>query len=87
MQKLYLSLPIIFLIKEGPYEETAVKPNALSVYGKHKLEAEQAVLAAGSNKHRYSITNVYGDEERGKNFIARIIEQIKAAQNYNSNFL
>lgn len=75
----FISTDYIFDGKEGPYEETAV-PNALSVYGKHKLEAEQAVLAADSNNIVIRITNVYGDEERGKNFIARIIEQIKAAQ-------
>jgi dTDP-4-dehydrorhamnose reductase len=49
--------------------------NPLSVYGKHKLEAENAVLQANSNNIIIRITNVYGDEERGKNFVSRIIEQ------------
>ena len=75
----FISTDYIFDGVDGPYEET-VKPNALSVYGKHKLEAEQAVLAAASNNIVIRITNVYGDEERGKNFVSRIIEQIKAKQ-------
>ncbi len=75
----FISTDYIFDGVDGPYEET-VKPNALSVYGKHKLEAEQAVLTAASNNIVIRITNVYGDEERGKNFVSRIIEQIKAKQ-------
>lgn len=75
----FISTDYIFDGKNGPYLETA-ESNALSVYGKHKLEAEQLVLAANPNNIVIRITNVYGDEERGKNFVSRIIEQIKAQQ-------
>ncbi|HRH58124.1 MAG TPA: SDR family oxidoreductase [Chitinophagales bacterium] len=71
----FISTDYIFDGVHGPYDETAI-PNPLSVYGKHKLQAEQAVIAAGEQNIVLRITNVYGNEERGKNFVARIIEQI-----------
>lgn len=71
----FISTDYIFDGISGPYEETA-EPNPLSVYGCHKLEAEQAVMHANPNNIVLRITNVYGDEERGKNFVSRIIEQI-----------
>jgi dTDP-4-dehydrorhamnose reductase len=71
----FISTDYIFDGLNGPYDETAI-PNALSVYGRHKLEAEQQVLTANPENIVIRITNVYGDEERGKNFVARIIEQI-----------
>ena len=42
--------------------------NPINVYGKHKMIAENSVT--GYDKSLVlRITNVYGDEERGKNFI------------------
>jgi dTDP-4-dehydrorhamnose reductase len=70
----YLSTDYVFDGKHGPYsEEDAVNP--LSIYAKHKLEAEQAVLQANTNNLVLRITNVYGKEARNKNFVSRIIEQ------------
>lgn len=71
----FISTDYIFDGIDGPYEENA-EPHPLSVYGRHKLEAEQAVLAANDGNIVLRITNVYGNEERGKNFVSRIIEQI-----------
>ncbi|MEO6833116.1 MAG: SDR family oxidoreductase [Chitinophagaceae bacterium] len=72
----YLSTDYVFDGTEGPYSEDApLKP--LSVYGRHKLEAEQAVLAEVPNSLVLRVTNVYGDEARGKNFVARIVQQCK----------
>ncbi len=71
----FISTDYIFDGENGPYDEDA-KPNPLSVYGRHKLEAEQAVLAANANNLVLRITNVYGEEERGKNFVSRILQQI-----------
>ncbi len=71
----FISTDYIFDGENGPYDEEA-KPNPLSVYGKHKLEAEQAVLTANENNLVLRITNVYGEEERGKNFVSRILQQI-----------
>ena len=74
----YLSTDYIYDGAKGPYQEDAAI-NPISVYGKHKLLAEESVLVF-ANSLVIRITNVYGDEERGKNFIARIIQQCKDAQ-------
>ncbi|MEY4280949.1 MAG: hypothetical protein RLZ39_361, partial [Bacteroidota bacterium] len=74
----YLSTDYIYDGAKGPYQEDAAI-NPISVYGKHKLLAEESVLEL-ANALVIRITNVYGDEERGKNFIARIIQQCKDAQ-------
>lgn len=70
----YISTDYVFDGKQGPYTEDA-PVNPLSVYACHKLEAEQLSLKEIDNTLVLRITNVYGDEVRGKNFIARIIEQ------------
>ena len=72
----FISTDYVFDGTEGPYREDA-KVNPLSVYGKHKLEAETLALQELKDTLVLRITNVYGDEIRGKNFIARIIEQCK----------
>ena len=78
----YISTDYVFDGEKGPYkEEDAVNP--MSVYGKHKLKAEELVQEAGVDYLILRITNVYGDEERGKNFIARIIDQCKNKQHLN----
>lgn len=75
----YLSTDYVFDGKEGPYMEDApVHP--VSVYGRHKLEAEQLVLKEIPGSLVLRVTNVYGNEIRGKNFIARIIDQCKNKQ-------
>lgn len=70
----YISTDYVFDGKNGPYKEDAPL-NPISIYGKHKLEAEQLVLKEIPNSLVLRVTNVYGNEERGKNFIARIIDQ------------
>lgn len=70
----YLSTDYVFDGKDGPYTEDA-PVNPLSIYAKHKLEAEQLALASGCDTLVLRVTNIYGDEERGKNFIARIVDQ------------
>jgi dTDP-4-dehydrorhamnose reductase len=70
----YISTDYVFDGEHGPYlEEEPVNP--LSIYAQHKLEAEQMVLRDDPQHLVLRITNVYGDEIRNKNFIARIIEQ------------
>ncbi len=69
-----LSTDYVFDGINGPYKETdEVRP--LSVYGAHKLAAEKAVEESGIAHLILRVTNVYGDELRNKNFVARIIEQ------------
>jgi len=71
----YISTDYVFDGREGPYAENA-PVNPLSVYGKHKLEAESMVLEEIPGSIVIRITNVYGDEIRKKNFIARIVDNI-----------
>lgn len=80
----YLSTDYIFDGVDGPYAEDApVKP--VSVYGRHKLEAEQAVLSLVLKSLVLRVTNVYGDEARGKNFVARIIQQCEEGKELTLN--
>lgn len=72
----YLSTDYVFDGVHGPYTEDA-PVNPLSVYARHKLEAEQRALQDGSETLVLRVTNIYGHEVRGKNFIARIIQQCK----------
>lgn len=75
----YISTDYVFDGKDGPYTEDA-PVNPLSVYARHKLEGEQLALSELKDTLVLRITNVYGDEIRGKNFIARIIEQCRNHQ-------
>ena len=70
----YISTDYVFDGQDGPYREDA-PVNPLSVYARHKLEAEQMSLKELPNTLVLRVTNVYGDEARGKNFTARIIDQ------------
>jgi dTDP-4-dehydrorhamnose reductase len=75
----YISTDYVFDGKNGPYREDAPF-HPLSVYARHKLEAEQLVLKEIPDSLVLRVTNVYGNELRGKNFVARIIEQCKNNQ-------
>lgn len=75
----YISTDYVFDGKDGPYRESD-PCNALSVYGKHKLEGEQLVESNSSEHLILRVTNVYGDEIRMKNFIARIIKQVSEGE-------
>jgi len=70
------STDYVFDGKSGPYLESH-PPNPLSVYGRHKLQTEEETLAASGQNLVLRVTNVYGKEVRGKNFVARIIQQIQ----------
>lgn len=70
------STDYVFDGRSGPYrEEDSVHP--LSVYGRHKLMVEEETLEADPRHLVLRITNVYGREIRGKNFVARLLSQIK----------
>jgi dTDP-4-dehydrorhamnose reductase len=75
----YLSTDYVFDGKEGPYTEDAPL-NPLSVYAIHKLEAEQRALAEVNHTLVLRVTNIYGNEERGKNFVSRIVAQCREGQ-------
>jgi dTDP-4-dehydrorhamnose reductase len=71
---IFISTDYIFNGENGPYDEEAIA-NPISIYGQHKWEAEELINKSNLHYLILRITNVYGDEERGKNFVARIIEQ------------
>jgi dTDP-4-dehydrorhamnose reductase len=72
----YLSTDYVFDGHKGPYVESDTV-NPLSVYGRHKLIAELAVLSDVPHALVLRVTNIYGHEARGKNFVARIVQQCK----------
>jgi len=72
----YISTDYIFDGDAGPYTEDHPH-NPKSVYGQHKWEAEELVRQTLPEQHLIlRITNVYGDEERNKNFIARMLDNV-----------
>lgn len=71
----YLSTDYVFDGENGPYAETD-KVAPLNVYGKHKLESEK-IVSTYPDHLILRITNVYGNEIRNKNFIARILDAVK----------
>ena len=73
---IYISTDYVFDGKQGPYLEEA-PTNPVCVYGHHKLAAEQLVAASGLPYLILRITNVYGTELRGKNFVARLLQQMQ----------
>lgn len=78
----YISTDYVFDGKQGPYHEID-NVNPLCIYAQHKLEAEEKVLQ-DNNKHLVlRVTNVYGNELRNKNFVARIVEQCQQNKTLN----
>jgi dTDP-4-dehydrorhamnose reductase len=75
----YISTDYVFDGKNGPYREDA-PVNPLSVYARHKLKAEQIVMRDITSPLVLRVPNVYGNELRGKNFVARIIDQCRNHQ-------
>ncbi|CAF1018506.1 unnamed protein product [Rotaria sordida] len=70
----YISTDYVFNGDHGPYNENDI-PNPINIYGKHKLLSEQLVINSIIDSLVIRVTNVYGDESRAKNFVARIIKQ------------
>lgn len=71
---IYISTDYVFDGKNGPYKEDDI-PNPINVYGKHKLEAEKLVIKQSEGNVIVRITNVYGEEFRGKNFVSRLLNE------------
>ena len=70
----YISTDYVFDGKDGPYSEEA-EVNPLSVYGEHKLEAENLVRESGLDYLIVRVAKVFGHEEREKNFVARMAKK------------
>lgn len=73
---IYLSTDYVFDGTKGFYSEDD-PVNPLGVYARHKLEAEQYIQQHLKHYLICRITNVYGDEIRGKNFIARLSQNMQ----------
>lgn len=72
----YLSTDYVFDGLNGPYSENE-ETNPINIYGIHKLKGEK--IAEKIEDHLIArITNVYGEEERSKNFIAHLLKLIEA---------
>lgn len=76
---IYISTDYVFDGRVGFYKESD-SPNPINIYGKHKLEAERIVEECINDFLIVRITNVYGKEERNKNFVSRLVNQIKDKQ-------
>jgi dTDP-4-dehydrorhamnose reductase len=61
----------------GPYAESD-KPNALSVYGRTKLDGERAILEAHPQALVLRTTTVYGPDPQGKNFLYTLSRVIRS---------
>lgn len=72
----YFSSDYVFDGTAGPYCETDT-PNPTSVYGKQKLQSENAIQAALSNFLILRITVVFGWEAQGKNFVSRLQKTLR----------
>jgi dTDP-4-dehydrorhamnose reductase len=69
------STDYVFDGRAGPYAE-GDSPSPVQVFGRHKLEAEQHVLAGGGIVVR--TTTVFGEEVvPGKNFVLRLIARLR----------
>ena len=77
----YIGTDYIFDGTKGPYSETE-DAHPLSVYARHKLEAETLVLNANENNLSLRITNVYGKEQRDKNFVSRLQNMAKSGEKH-----
>lgn len=72
----YFSSDYIFDGKAGPYREED-SANPLSVYGQHKLLAEHYIALHSESYLIIRTTWVYGWERQGKNFVLRLIRNLK----------
>jgi dTDP-4-dehydrorhamnose reductase len=72
---IYFSSDYVFDGKAGPYgEEEPTAP--ISVYGRHKVLAEELVSGSGLNALIIRTTVVFGPERQGKNFVLRLIRTL-----------
>lgn len=78
----YYSTDYIFDGIAGPYTEES-KPSPVCVYGRHKLLAEEAVRSRLPDSLILRTTVVYGPEPQGKNFVLRLIANLRSGQTVN----
>lgn len=79
---IFLSTDYIFDGENGPYTEESV-PNPISEYGKQKLIAEKLFSDEAKSALIIRTTVVYGWEHQEKNFIARLLKDLRAGKAVN----
>lgn len=72
----YYSSDYVFDGSNGPYRETDT-PNPLSEYGRQKLAVERLLFEQSSGSIIIRTTVVYGQEERGKNFLYQVLRALR----------
>jgi len=75
----FYSSDYVFNGNAGPYRETD-EPDPICVYGRQKLEVEQKIAELLDNYLILRITVVYGYEAQAKNFVVRLITNLKNGQ-------
>ena len=70
----YFSTDYLFDGRHGPYA-TDAEPSPLSVYGRHKLEAETLVRETVDDHLIVRVCGVYGFHPEGKNFIMGLLDK------------
>ena len=76
----YFSSDYVFGVRGGPYRETDPS-DALSEYGKAKLEAEHALAdELGDAQITARTCWVYGPERQGKNFAYQLVRSLRAGK-------
>lgn len=76
----FFSSDYVFDGKAGPYrEEDATNP--IQVYGRHKLDAERIIKNRLTKYLILRVHGVFGWERQGKNFVQRLIENLRAGKN------
>ncbi len=75
----YFSTDYVFDGTSGPYGEDAA-PNPINVYGRNKLEAEQAVRKLAPRHLIVRTTAVYGWDRASPNFAMQVWERLGARQ-------
>lgn len=75
-QIIFFSTDFVFNGQEGYYDEDAI-PDPINAYGFQKLIAEHYVMTNAVDYKIIRTNVVYGPEMQGKNFVTRLIENLR----------
>ncbi len=75
----YFSSDYVFDGASGPYREED-PPNPINEYGRQKLEVERKIQDHAHSWIIIRTTGVYSDDDRGKNFVRRLIDNIERGE-------
>ncbi|MEM1321856.1 MAG: SDR family oxidoreductase [Bacteroidota bacterium] len=73
----FTSTDLVFDGENGPYDEAAAA-RPVNQYGKHKLEAEQAILAVHPTATIARLPLLYGWEEGERTYLGSIVESLRS---------